>query len=648
MRSVKVFANYSRENRRQKGWLWIISILIFTVFTFSFFMQDVLMDTDRMYFGLYNIKMMWITVALAVASAFQGYGFLLQAKTVDFYYSLPIKRKHLFWGNYWNGIFVYFIPMLVSQHICFLMVCGFGKEGWSTLFSYLVWGICIHMLAFFFFYHLTILAIHLAGNVIGAIGILAILLWYMQIVLDNLCLPLCRKFFETFYQIDALNVVRTYGVPWELYSSLNGLYRPMALHKYVYAAEWTEIVMIVVWSSLLLAVCIVLQKKRTAECTGTTIAFSVSEKVLHVLVDVAAGLLVGNLFLTFMPESYEVSGGVTGCIVGSGFSYLLLEMVFRMRFENQFRRKGWLRALGEGAVAVMVVFGFVTEKGAYDSYLPSTENIASVAISLAGVDEKENDTSTKERLRNVRLTEKEDVLKVKAWIGEELFGNKKEEALAEATIAYHLENGKVIYREYPIADVEQIEAFNPIYTTNAYKKGIYKVLSYVDSEQLEITWTNQIEQMTLNLSVEETKELMRIYSEELTALDIPTIEKELPIGKLLVTDGAFGETMNAYLYPSFEKTLDILNKYQIPVTKKISEYEIAKIEVTELRGGMKVMQKRDTYTVPEEMQKIAEQLVYQGYAIQPVLNPVDTQTRAEVKFQNHGRETVYTVDYYVK
>ena len=91
-----------------------------------------------------------------------------------------------------------------------------------------------------------------------------------------------------------------------------------------------------------------------------------------------------------------------------------------------------------------------------------------------------------------------------------------------------------------------------------------------------------------------------------------------------------------------------LHKYQIPAKKKISEYEIAKIEVTELREGTKVTQKRDTYTEPEEIKQIAEKLVYQGYAIQPVLNPVDTETKVEVKFQNNSRETVYTVDYYIK
>ena len=58
-------------------------------------------------------------------------------------------------------------------------------------------------------------------------------------------------------------------------------------------------------------------------------------------------------------------------------------------------------------------------------------------------------------------------------------------------------------------------------------------------------------------------------------MDIRTLEKELPVGKLLVTDGEFGNETSAYLYPSFEKTLTLLEKYQIPAKKKISEYEIA-------------------------------------------------------------------------
>ena len=55
MTSAKLFSKFCKENRRQKGWLWILSGLIFTVFTFTFFMQDVLMDSDEMYFGLYKI-----------------------------------------------------------------------------------------------------------------------------------------------------------------------------------------------------------------------------------------------------------------------------------------------------------------------------------------------------------------------------------------------------------------------------------------------------------------------------------------------------------------------------------------------------------------------------------------------------------------
>ena len=64
MTSAKLFSKFCKENRRQKGWLWILSGLIFTVFTFTFFMQDVLMDSDEMYFGGYDrISGIWIFAA---------------------------------------------------------------------------------------------------------------------------------------------------------------------------------------------------------------------------------------------------------------------------------------------------------------------------------------------------------------------------------------------------------------------------------------------------------------------------------------------------------------------------------------------------------------------------------------------------------
>ena len=57
------------------------------------------------------------------------------------------------------------------------------------------------------------------------------------------------------------------------------------------------------------------------------------------------------------------------------------------------------------------MLGFFAGKNSYDTYLPETEKIASVGISLRGVDEKEDYSFTEERLRNVRLTKKDDIEK---------------------------------------------------------------------------------------------------------------------------------------------------------------------------------------------------------------------------------------------
>ena len=111
-------------------------------------------------------------------------------------------------------------------------------------------------------------------------GDFLVLLYCVRIVIDDLLLPLCGKCFETFYQIDMINRIRTYGIPWELYSGLNGLYRKMSVNKYAYAVEWSEIVTIVLWNILILAVCVILQKKEEPpRVSGAPVAFFRIERV---------------------------------------------------------------------------------------------------------------------------------------------------------------------------------------------------------------------------------------------------------------------------------------------------------------------------------------------------------------------------------
>ena len=70
-----------------------------------------------------------------------------------------------------------------------------------------------------------------------------------------------------FYQIDMINRIRTYGIPWELYSGLNGLYRKMSVNKYAYAVEWSEIVTIVLWNILNFgSMCYLTEKENRREC----------------------------------------------------------------------------------------------------------------------------------------------------------------------------------------------------------------------------------------------------------------------------------------------------------------------------------------------------------------------------------------------
>ena len=156
-------------------------------------------------------------------------------------------------------------------------------------------------------------------------GVFLVLLYCVRIVIDDLLLPLCGKCFETFYQIDMINRIRTYGIPWELYSGLNGLYRKMSVNKYAYAVEWSEIVTIVLWNILILAVCVILQEKENRrECGSAGGSFFRIERVLHVVIDISVGLLVGNLLITFASGTYQLIAGAAGCVAGK---YMFLSSV---------------------------------------------------------------------------------------------------------------------------------------------------------------------------------------------------------------------------------------------------------------------------------------------------------------------------------
>lgn len=642
MTSKTLFFRFFKENRRQKKWLWLLSGIVFFVFTLSFLMQGVVFYGEAVYFGLRSIPMMRITAVLAVLSAFQGYDYLLQTKTMDFYFAIPLRRSHLFLANFINGILLYLIPMLVSQLLCFFVILGTSGVHFGQLLEYTLWGIAVHALAYVFLYECTVACILLAGNIVMAACLLLGSLYYVQIVMDYIVFPMCRSNFSTFYKADILDMVRTYFVPMRLYEKLNGQFQTVYAETYAYHPEWLGMGIIIVGVIGLFGLIVFLHQKRKAEAVGNMAAFRLAESVIHVLVDISIAVFAGNLCITLWEK--QIGIGVAGSVLTGILCYGIVEGLLRLKRKGIYRKKRLL--LAEIGMAAAILLCFFLGQDKYDSYIPRKGQIAEIGLGIDGLDSKELYEDTETRLQNVRLNGVE-MEKTYQWLTEEIMPKQQNiQELTRATVAYILKNGRTVYRAYPIGEVEQLEKFSEVYATEAYKKGIYEIFSYANYDGIEIAWTNEIENMSLDLDETQTEQFLKIYKEELAAQDIEALETEFPIGRLLVSDEEFRRETVAYLYPGFEKTMKLLEGYGVPAEKRIEEYALSKVETTVYGDAGKFILNRETYTEAEEMKEQVQNLVYQGYAIQPVLHPVDTKKEVVVKFQNESRETVYKVKYY--
>lgn len=663
MTSAKLFSKLLRENRKQKMGIRLLSDVLFFIFTLSFFMREVFLSQDKMLFGIRNWNMMGITIFLAVITGMQGYGYFLKTKSSDFYFSLPIKRSHLFLVNDINGILLYVVPMIISQSVCFLMVKTIGEVSDSSLSVYFFAGMGIHFLAYLFFYHLTILAILLSGTGIMALALLSIFCFWTRFFLDEVILPLCTLFFRTFYKIESIELLKQYFSPLHLYEKMNGMEESSPLFPYLYEADTFGLGVLLLGNLFLFCLCFYLQKKRSAEAAGTALAFGKMEKFVHIIIDVPVGMLLGRIVMTVTTianPSVRIIVGMLGGIVGGIFCYGLLEVLLQMKLQNlhrfreiyQFHKSSTKRKqmLLEGGLTVGLLAVFFVGASSYNQYLPKEETVEAIGISIDGVDKKGTVDYTERRLQDVKLTGTEQQ-QTYEWLKERSVFTK-EKPLTKVTAAYYLKNGNTVYRTYPIYEREEIEAFDAVYTTKQYKSGIYEAFSYTDYEDMEIVWTNEIERVTLDLEEQEIEQFLQVYLEELTELSIQTVEQEFPIGRIQIQNEEFQRETDGYLYPSFEKTIATLEQKGIPVKKMPSEYDIAKVEVTsyenygEEKESHTFRKAHEVYTEKEEIQKAVKNVVCQEYAMQPILHPVDRQQEIEIRFQNADRGTAYRVQYY--
>lgn len=73
-----------------------------------------------------GIFLVFILSALAMLCGLSGFSYIHSKEKLDFYHSLPVKKKNWFWMQYLSGIFIVAVPYMICLLICLLIGNAYG------------------------------------------------------------------------------------------------------------------------------------------------------------------------------------------------------------------------------------------------------------------------------------------------------------------------------------------------------------------------------------------------------------------------------------------------------------------------------------------------------------------------------------------
>ena len=677
MTSRSLFFKYMKENTKQRIWSLALTLLLcffaFPVMTalwsstafrpenlnsslpadlaLAQAQRDFARDMLRMYSMKGGALAFMLTIAAVVLAA-SGFAYLHSKKKTDFYHSLPIRREMLYAVTCLNGFLYMAVAYIGFLTIAAVMIRVKGVPfDWGSLYLASVEHLCFFALV----YMTAILSMLLTGNlVVGLLGTGVLFSWGPVI-----CMTISAYFseyFTTFYGDDSFLLAlseRTSPVAWYVKACMSSQPGRMAL--------WALVAAVV-----LFVLGMLLYRRRPSEAAGHAMAFPITEPIIRFLIVVPSSLLLGAMFHAMM---YEDGWTVFGLVCGLLLVSCIIEIIYHFDFKSLFAHK---RQLLVSAVFVGVVFAvFRFDIFGYDRYLPATEKLASGGIycdlldpdatsqyhstveytdgwygvtfdampSSTLADEMQiADDQGLELLHTIAAQGVHDAAQARDRYmrggGRSYDLEEDDAACHNVTIAWHLRNGRTVYRRYLVNVSGVRAALEAVYDLDAYKTAMYPVLSLTADDVAGINYKEEDECSHVKLSGADMKAvLLAAYQEELQALTSETRAREMPIAEIqfktneqqaliqkLRDEGGNYTLFNHYyyypIYPSFTKTIALLRACGVEV------------------GGM---------VTPEKTASIT--LSYEGVAVsEDALAPADTELgQRQRKYLSDDRRAMLTV-----
>lgn len=667
MTSAKYYSNWMREAGRGH----ITAILSWGGFLFYLVLKIVELsgDTEYNFFGIGSSELYFLCVVLGLALSFGEFFYLFQAKKQDFYYSLPVRKSSIFWSRYAHGVVQFFLPFLSVQIICALYEASCDSGFAVCASGYMVRSIGLFLMIFLMFYNIGMLAVVVSGKIFTAVSIGLMLLFYAQILVQNIFLNLAGKIYQSFYRIPVMEEAGILLVPGKLAGVLSGFQLFEKKEVFVYVPQGRYIFTAAVWVILCLILAACAQSRRRPEATGKIFASTIAERVTEVMLALLAGLSVGSVVMSGFGAARKgmiVTGGVlcVGGVCGAFFIHVLCERLVQTPQKRLIRRR--IQMVFEGAGVCIIVLLFVGSRSAFDHYMPENSKLEKLSMYVKGLDMEESqfvqDGSNEQYLIEERLRQyamSDDGMRLgMEWLRTQEASWDQEDtckldgegsgSITVVTVCYQLKDGTNRYRAYPV-DEKALQKFSDIYETEEYKKIVYPLTTVESLEQERITWTDEVTETVVRLSEDEKEDLLEAYKADVADMRMEELRTALPAGYIEVESQVSGIYTEAAVYPFFERTCTFLEEHEVNVGRRLADYPVMSLKVkenTEMVTGVTGSVRMSFYDKEEEIGQWLDGLVPENLAIQPLMNPVDTLVQVEAEVLDESTNSIVIVNCY--
>ncbi len=587
------------------------------------------------YLGPGNVLVIFAVIFSAVLVAFACYSYLYSRSQVDLYHSIALKREKLFLVQYISGALTFLISFAINM--LFLVVVVIARSyGSKEVFTSLLTAFCLHIVFFFLFYHVAVIAVLLTGRML--VGVLAMLVFWLYSLLLNIAVnALCSICFSSYYDtgIRLWEKVLELLSPIVMYFSVTSFFgdnatQTLFIDGSAAASCVFGIVVVLAETVALFLLARFLMKKRPSETAGKSVTFAMIKPVVKVLLVIVGTLLGGWLFCS-ITSTESLVWMLFGIIFFAVILQAVIESIYTYDFKQIFGH--WAQTLLPTAAVVVVTLMMWMDVFGYDTWLPDEEALTSIAVDLSAVDSGVYDYEAEEellngkyRLANGQMTNTEAGLAVMQSGIENQNNQDIEENNVEtssAAVACKLKSGKMVYRSYEIPKSQVTELLLDLYAQEEFRKGEYPLLNKnpddIVVEKISVGDYRDSDFLSGMKSTEKNL-LLKTYLEELGTAGEEELQPEYYIGyiEFIGVDNTYDSGYYP-LYKSFENTLQMITEAGFEMKPLPEAGEIEKIEITcyqtsddwDQEGSMS--EQTYVYTDPEKIQKIRAASVVDWY-----------------------------------